>query len=176
MQARWHQCACDLQAHNHRRWSKGRVRVAVAAQPAMSEGAFSLGWYGGQGRVQEARGIPLHWPGLPARRDGQTALLLRGLAKSICSVGCTHVQMISSETQTPNAACHQESFRSALDVCAELLDPLLEKPLLDVLFKAPGFWYLSTSVVNGARAVASVEAENRDLLNLTKCAHSHSRS
>ena len=86
------------------------------------------------------------------------------------------VQMISSETQTPNAACHQESFRSALDVCAELLDPLLEMPLLDVLFKAPGFWYLSTSVVNGARAVASVEAENRDLLNLTKCAHSHSRS
>ncbi|CAE7941878.1 ppsD, partial [Symbiodinium necroappetens] len=40
----------------------------------------------------------------------------------------------------------EESFRSALDVCAELLDPLLEKPLLDVLFKA----------------------ENRDLLNLTK--------
>ncbi|CAK9055131.1 unnamed protein product [Durusdinium trenchii] len=29
----------------------------------------------------------------------------------------------------------EESFRSALDCCAELLDPLLEKPLLDVLFK-----------------------------------------
>lgn len=30
----------------------------------------------------------------------------------------------------------KESFRSALDACAEMLDPLLEKPLLDVLFKA----------------------------------------
>ncbi|CAL1148755.1 unnamed protein product [Cladocopium goreaui] len=29
----------------------------------------------------------------------------------------------------------EESFRSALDACAEMLDPLLEKPLLDVLFK-----------------------------------------
>ena len=32
----------------------------------------------------------------------------------------------------------QDSFRSALDACAEMLDPLLEKPLLDVLFKAHG--------------------------------------
>ena len=147
MQARWHQCPCDLQAHDHRQWSKGQLRVAVATQPAMSQPCQKksfLGWYGGQGRVQEARGIPLHWPGLPACRNGQRALLLRGLAKSICSVGCTHVQMRSSETQTPNTACHQESFRSALDVCAELLDPLLEKPLLDVLFKAPGTGVSST--------------------------------
>ena len=34
----------------------------------------------------------------------------------------------------------QESFRSALDACAEMLDPLLEKPLLDVLFKEPSIY------------------------------------